>query len=524
MKRRDFLRTTGAGAVLPAVINGLSLQAFAEDSPLHTLLSNATDTDHVLVIVQLSGGNDGLNMVLPKDNYSAYYNARTNIAIPEAKILSLNKFNNTGLNPAMTSMQTLFNEGKLGIVQAVGYPQPNFSHFRATDIWMSAADSTQVLTSGWGGRYLNYEYPNFPNGYPTSSMPDPLGIQIGSVTSLTFQGPAVNMGMSISNPTSFYNLLNGVEDPAPNTPAGKELKYLRLVSKQTQQYAAVVKDAAAKVPVQGTYPANNSLADQLKIVARLVKGGLKTRLYMVSYGGFDTHSLQVNPADTTIGSHANLLKNISDAIKAFQDDLKGLGVDERVVGMTFSEFGRRIKSNSSGGTDHGAAAPMILFGKNVTNAVWGNSPEIPTNASVNDNIPMQYDFRSIYASLLENWLCVKNSDLQIIMLKNFQNIPLVNSATCKNVIPNTSGTSLITNNPNPFTSSTRITFTTQGGHTLIQIMDTLGRVLATPVDQDYSQPGTYSIIFNGKALPVGIYYARLQNGAIQQLRTMMKAR
>ena len=137
---------------------------------------------------------------------------------------------------------------------------------------------------------------------------------------------------------------------------------------------------------------------------------------------------------------------------------------------------------------------------------------------------MQYDFRSIYASLLENWLCVKNSDLQIIMLKNFQNIPLVNSATCKNVIPNTSGTSLITNNPNPFTSSTRITFTTQGGHTLIQIMDTLGRVLATPVDQDYSQPGTYSIIFNGEALPVGIYYARLQNGAIQQLRTMMKAR
>ena len=524
MKRRDFLRTTVPATVLPAVINGLSLKAFAEDSPLHVLLSNSTDTDHVLVIVQLSGGNDGLNMVLPRDNYSAYYNARTNIAIPEAKILALNKFDNTGLNPAMTSLQTLFNDGRLGIVQAVGYPQPNFSHFRATDIWMSAADSTQVLTSGWGGRYLNYEYPNFPNGYPTSTMPDPLGIQIGSVTSLTFQGPAVNMGMSISNPTSFYNLLNGVEDPAPNTPAGKELKYVRLVSKQTQQYATVVKDAAAKVPVQGAYPANNSLADQLKIVARLVKGGLKTRLYMVSYGGFDTHSLQVNAADTTTGTHANLLKNISDAIKAFQDDLKGLGVDDRVVGMTFSEFGRRIKSNSSGGTDHGAAAPMILFGKNVTNAVWGNSPALPANATVNDNIPMQYDFRSIYASLLENWLCVKNSDLQTIMLKNFQNIPLVNSSTCKNVPPNTSGTNLITNYPNPFTSSTRITFTTQGAHTLIQIMDTLGRVLSTPVDQDYSQPGTYSITFDSGALPSGVYYARLQNGAIQQVRTMMKVR
>ena len=171
MKRRDFLRTTVPATVLPAVINGLSLKAFAEDSPLHALLSNATDTDHVLVIVQLSGGNDGLNMVLPRDNYSSYYNARTNIAIPEAKILALNKFDNTGLNPAMTRMQTLFNEGKLGIVQAVGYPQPNFSHFRATDIWMSAADSTQVLTSGWGGRYLNYEYPNFPNNIIGAAAP-----------------------------------------------------------------------------------------------------------------------------------------------------------------------------------------------------------------------------------------------------------------------------------------------------------------------------------------------------------------
>ncbi len=524
MKRRDFIKTTGTGAVIPAVIGGFSLKAFGEDSPMNTLLANATDTDHVLVIVQLSGGNDGLNMVLPKDNYSAYYNARTNIAIPESKILGLNKFDNTGLHPAMTGMQTLFNEGRLGIVQAVGYPQPNFSHFRATDIWMSATDSNQVLTSGWGGRYLNYEYPNFPNGYPTSSMPDPLGIQIGSVTSLTFQGPAVNMGMSISNPTSFYNLLNGVEDPAPNTPAGKELKYVRLVAKQTQQYTTVIKNAAEKVPVQGAYPSQNSLADQLKIVARLIKGGLKTRLYMVSYGGFDNHSLQANPTDTTTGTHATLLKNVSDAVKAFQDDIKTLGVEERVVGMTFSEFGRRIKSNSSGGTDHGAAAPMILFGKNVMPAVWGNNPALPVNATVNDNIPMQYDFRSVYASLLENWLCVKNSDLQTIMLKDFQNIPLVNSASCKTVSPNTSGISLITNSPNPFTASTTITFNTEGGHTLIQIMDTMGRVLSTPVDQVYPQAGRYSIPFYSGALPAGVYYARLQNGIIQQVKTMLKAR
>lgn len=523
MKRRDFIKTTGPALAIPAVINGFTLKAFASDSPLHTLLA-ATNTDHVLVIVQLSGGNDGLNMVIPIDNYSAYYAARQNIAIPQTKILSLNGETKSGLHPAMTGMQTMFNEGKLGIVQSVGYPAPNFSHFRATDIWMSSADSSQVLTSGWGGRYLNYEYPNFPNGYPTSSMPDPLGIQIGSVISLALQGPAVSMGMSITNPTSFYNLLNGVEDPAPNTPAGKELKYVRLISKQTQQYANVVKNAANAVPVQGIYPANNSLGDQLKIVARLIKGGLKTRVYMVSYGGFDNHSLQADPNDTTIGTHANLLRNVSNAIKAFTDDLKGLGVEDRVVGMTFSEFGRRIKSNSSGGTDHGSSAPMILFGKNVNAAVLGTSPVLPANATVNDNIPMQYDFRSVYASLLENWLCVKNADLQTIMLKNYQTLPVINSAACKTVIPNTGGTTLINNYPNPFTGDTTITFTTTGGHTLIQIIDTVGRVIDTPIDAVYPQAGTFTVPFHSYRFPSGVYYARLQNGAVVQMRTMLKVR
>ena len=199
-------------------------------------------------------------------------------------------------------------------------------------------------------------------------------------------------------------------------------------------------------------------------------------------------------------------------------------MDERVVGMTFSEFGRRIKSNSSGGTDHGAAAPMILFGKNVTPAVLGTSPTLPVNATVNDNIPMQYDFRSVYASLLENWLCVKNSDLQTIMLQNFQSLPLVNSASCKPANINASGLTLITNYPNPFTSSTSITFKTDGGHTLIQIIDTLGRVLATPVDKDYPVAGSYTIHFDSGPLPSGVYYARLQNGAVQQVRTMMKVR
>jgi hypothetical protein len=330
------------------------------------------------------------------------------------------------------------------------------------------------------------------------------------------------MGMSISSATNFYNLINGVADPVPNTPAGKELAYIRSVSQQTQQYATVIKNAAAKVTRQVNYPTPNPLADQLKIVARLIAGGLKTRVYMVSYGGFDTHSAQVNSNDTTTGAHANLLKNVSAAIKAFQDDLRMLGSDERVVGMTFSEFGRRVKSNASTGTDHGSAAPLFLFGKNVMGGVLGDTPILPANATVGDNVPFQYDFRSVYATLLSKWLCVDDKDLQQIMLKNFQQLSLVQSIGCKKPV-DLSGEQLISNYPNPFTSSTVITFKTAGGHTLIQVMDASGRVVANLTDKDYPA-GTYTIVFNSGILPSGMYYARLQNMAIQQVRPMLKVK
>lgn len=507
--------------LLPSLLSGLSVRAFGAGSDIMKALQlPVTETDHVFVIVQLNGGNDGLNMVIPIEHFSAYVNARPNIYIPEKKTLALN--GKAALHPAMTGLKSLYDEGQLKVVQSVGYPQPSFSHFRATDIWMSASDSDQVVNTGWAGRYLNYEYPNFPNGYPNATMQDPLAIQIGSATSLTLQGPAVSMGMSISNTSNFYNLINGIQDPAPNTPAGKELTYIREIAQQTQQYATVIKAAAAKTVQQVAYPVKNSLGDQLKVVARLIKGGLKTRIYMVNYGGFDTHSAQTDSADTTVGYHANLLMNLSDAIKAFQDDLKFLGVQERVVGMTFSEFGRRIKSNGSDGTDHGSAAPLFLFGKNVIGGVLGDTPVLPANAAVNDNLPFQYDFRSIYSTVLSNWLCVNDDDLQQIMLKNFQQLPLVNGGGCKKAV-NLSGEVLISNYPNPFTSSTIITFVTGGGHTLVQVIDTLGRVVANLIDKEYTA-GTYTVTFNGAQLPNGVYYARLQNLASQQVRAMLKVR
>ncbi|MEP7279869.1 MAG: DUF1501 domain-containing protein [Bacteroidota bacterium] len=529
MKRRDFLRNTlPTATILPALIGGFSVKAYSADSPFMQALMGATiDTDKVLVLIQLNGGNDGLNMVIPIDGYGNYYNARANIAIPQNKVLALNGNSKTGLHPSMTGMQTLYNEGKLAIVQAVGYPSPNFSHFRATDIWMSASDANVEVDSGWTGRYLASEFPNYPNGFPNSAMPDPLAIQIGSITSLALQGPAVSMGMSISDPTNFYNLINGVVDPAPDTPWGKELKYIRLVAQQTQQYSVVIKAAAAAVPSQGNYPSGNDLAAQLKIVARLVKGGLKTRIYMVSTGGFDTHSAQTINSDTTVGNHANLLLKVSDAIKSFMDDLKGLGVEDRVMGMTFSEFGRRIKSNSSIGTDHGAAAPVFVFGKNVRPGIVGSNPAVPSSVTVNDNIPFQYDFRSIYASLLNQWFCVKDTDLQTIMFKDFQNIPLCINAACGSTgiddVYRNAGDQLIINYPNPFVETTKITFKTRGGHTLVHIIDTLGRSIKTLTDQEYTA-GVYTVDFDGYGLPSGVYYTRLQNGVLQQVRPMLKVR
>jgi len=525
MKRRDFLKKTiPAATLLPAIVDGYSVKAFTGNSPLLLALMNPSiDTDHVLVIVQLSGGNDGLNTVIPKDNYGNYYNARPNIAIPQNRILTLTGTNATGLHPGLTGMQALYNEGKLSIVQAVGYPSPNFSHFRATDIWMSGSDAGAVVNSGWAGRYLNTEYPNFPNGFPNTTMPDPLAIQIGSVTSLTLQGPNVSMGMSITDPTSFYNLINGVQDPVPNNYMGHELSFIRDVASQTNLYAVRIRDAANAVTQQSTYPSPNPLADQLKIVAKLIKGGLKTRVYMVNYGSFDTHSLQTNTTDTTTGTHNTLLTNISNAIKAFMDDCKFLGVEERVIGMTFSEFGRRIKSNSSTGTDHGAAAPMFLFGKNVVPGIAGTNPAIPANVTVNDNIPFQYDFRSVYASVLEKWFCVDNTTLQTILFTNFQSLNIVKSIGCINSPDPNAGDTLVKIYPNPFAQFVSIKFSTTGGHTLIQVIDTLGRVLKTPVDRDYTA-GTYEINFDSGVLPTGVYYVRLQNGPVQQVKPMLKIR
>jgi uncharacterized protein (DUF1501 family) len=424
MKRREFFRSS-MPVLLPALIPGISLRAMTS-SFLRPMRDEASD--HVLVLIQLNGGNDGLNTVIPLQSYDAYHNARANIAIPEDKVLRLERFDGTGLHPAMPELQQLFNAGKLTIIQGVSYPQPNFSHFRATDIWLTGADAGEVLPTGWAGRYLDRKYPHFPQDYPNTQMPDPLAIQVGSLVSPALQGPELTMGMAISNPTSFYDLIGDNAAPLSDSRAGDQLAYIREMSVKTDQYAGVIKKAAQKVTKQSDkYPATgkNPLADQLKIVARLIAGGLQTRIYLVSMGGFDTHAKQTDSADTSTGVHAKLLGKLSEAINVFQDDLSYLQVSTRVVGMTFSEFGRRIQSNGSGGTDHGSAAPVFVFGEGVRPGIVGQNPVWPSALTVNDNIAMQYDFRAIYSTFLEKWFRADQVATEAVLFKDFTALPII---------------------------------------------------------------------------------------------------
>jgi uncharacterized protein (DUF1501 family) len=517
------------------LLGGYTFKAYGRGPVLESLVGAATETDHVLVMIQLNGGNDGLNTVIPLDQYSALMAARGNIAIAENKVLKLTE--KTGLHPSLHKLRDLYKVGNLAVVQNVGYPNPNFSHFRATDIWLTASDSDQTLTSGWLGRYLDGEYPDYPSGYPNAVSPDPLAIQIGSVVSLGLQGPEVSMGMALTSPTSFYQLVSGGVDTAPNTPAGHELTFIRQVAQQTQQYATVITNAANSASnLSPLYPiaGQNSLADQLKIVAQLIAGGLKTRIYVVNLGGFDTHSAQIDQTlGTDVGNHANLLKKLNDAIFAFQDDLKLLGVDGRVVGMTFSEFGRRIKSNSSFGTDHGTSAPQFIFGKPIRGNVLGANPILPASATVNDNIPMAHDFRSVYASLLNDWFGVPQAELDTLLLSGFQSLPLIYRRTGKDpqlpvinsdiVTPISSqpmALGLRQNYPNPFNPSTKIAFTTNGESVEIKVYDSLGREIQTLADGSFA-PGYHEVTFDAGDLPAGVYYYRLQSGGFQEVKSMM---
>jgi uncharacterized protein (DUF1501 family) len=493
MKRRNFIKTS-ALATIPLALNGIPLMASSQidSQSLDTLANAAVNCGKILVIIQMNGGNDGLNTVFPVDKWDNLVSARSNILMNQSSVLTLNNNITTGFHPAMPEMKNLYDNGKLMIVQGVSYPNPNYSHFRATDIWFTGSNSNQNLDSGWIGRSLNKLYPNFPVAYPNSNMPDPLAIQIGSTLPFSLQGPNINMGYNAPDPNSLVNVVNEVTDPPSNTDYGSELKFLRLMKDQSNVYRSAIQTAynVAQTSQSVTYPTNNSLASQLRIVAKLINGGLKTPIYVVNHpGSHDTHENQVDANNKTIGNQANNLGILSKAIGAFQQDLQNMGKANMVTGMTFSEFGRRIKSNGSLGTDHGSGAPVIFFGaalntgqSNVAGTAYpvsgmiGSSPDLPVNATVNDQVPMQFEFKRLYATVMQDWLCMTEAQTNEVLGGTYSKLPIFN-----NTVLSTNDFELDNNNfvsvfPNPVTDKIlNLQFNTTSVDTLnIQIFSIQG--------------------------------------------------
>ena len=468
MKRRSFIKT-GALATIPFALNGIPVMASSQidSQSLDTLANAAANCGKVLVVIQMNGGNDGLNTVFPIDKWDNMVNARSNILMNQSSVLNLNNNPTTGFHPAMPEMKNLYDNGKLMIVQGVSYPNPNYSHFRATDIWFTASNSNQNLDSGWIGRSLNKLYPNFPAAYPNSDMPDPLAIQIGATLPFSLQGPNINMGYSAPDPNSLVNVINQITDPPSNSDYGSELTFLRLMKDQSNVYRSAIQNAynVAQTSQTVTYPTNNSLASQLRIVAKLINGGLKTPIYIVNHpGSHDTHENQVDVNNKTIGKQADNLSILSKSIGAFQQDLEFMGKANMVTGMTFSEFGRRIKSNGSLGTDHGSGAPVIFFGaalntsqSNVAGTAYpisgmiGSSPDLPLNATVNNQVPMQFEFKQLYATVMQDWLCMTEAQTNDVLGGTYSKLPIFN-----NTLLSTTNFELEDNNfvsvfPNPVT-------------------------------------------------------------------------
>lgn len=511
MDRRSFLKT-GAAAGAVSLGSG-SLKAAFGMSPLAMAASQQAD-DKVLVVIRLDGGNDGLNTILPLDQYANLAKARANVLIPEAKALKFGD-GSSAFHPGMQGLYNMYQSGMVKIIQGVGYPSHNQSHFRSTDIWFTASDSNQVLDSGFLGRYLDGLYPDYPEGYPNTAFPDPPSVQIGSTLLTLLQGDNVGMGMAVSNPTNIYALVPDGIDTAPNTPAGHELTFIRQMAAQTQKYGESIKKAVAAATNKSTlYPATgNRLSDQLKAVARLVAGGLKTKVYVVSVGGFDLHAAQVDSTDPTLGKHNDLLSQLSVAVMAFQDDLRLLGLENRVVGMTVSEFGRRILSNASFGTDHGTASPMLVFGKPVAGAMIGTNPVIPATVTTKDNVAMQHDFRSVYASVLQGWLGVSAAELKRIMLKDFPILPLFGvSQGVRPGMGRLAGFALEQNFPNPFRGMTTIRYAVPGGgRATLKVYDLRGGEVRVLADGTHAA-GMHQATLESTALRPGKYFYRLQAG------------
>ena len=474
MKRRDFIRSSSALS-LPILLNGMGVSAVTKSMLFNHISS---DNDKILILIYMGGGNDGLNTLIPMNEYDVLANVRSSIILPETSLIQID--NDNALHGSMSGFKTLYDEDKLGIIQGVSYANQNRSHFRSTDIWNTGSDSASYLKTGWYGRYLDTIHPTYPTNYPNSEFPDPLAMTIGYTLSETCQGDSSNFSLALIDPTSASSVPEAViGDYAVGECYGDEYKFILDTIDQSNLYSARVSETYDNGNnISDKYPADNRLAQQLKIVARLISGGSTTKIYILNQGGYDTHADQVVAADHTTGNHANLLGVLSDAVCAFQDDISQLGYGEKVMGMTYSEFGRRIRSNFSFGSDHGTAAPMFLFGECVEGGTLGNNPEIDANVDGQAGLEMQYDFRSVYASVLIDWFGVEESAIGDLLFEDFQYLPILKN--CGTPMSNEETAILIkemTVYPNPTSSNLQVKFEVEADTYNVKIYSVLGGVV-----------------------------------------------
>jgi uncharacterized protein (DUF1501 family) len=392
--RRVFMRRglalLAAAPTLPAFLNNTCLALEHQADGALTQQPSGKD-GKILVVLQLAGGNDGLNTLVPYAD-DAYHRARPTLGVDPTIVHKLNDY--VGLHPNLLPLTKLFEKGMATAIQGVGYPNPNRSHFRSTDIWESAQPDRQIATSGWVGRYFD----NSCSG----ADPHP-GISMGAAVPLAMQGEKITP-LAFERPESYryrgpdvgrYLKLNRA--PEADQSAGgaqSQLDFLHRTAMDAQVSSEAILRVTAGHRPEAAYPPGE-FGLGLQTVAAMIGGGLSTRVYYVSMGGFDTHANER-------ARHDQLMKQLGMGLDAFWTEMTTQGNADRVLMMTFSEFGRRVQQNASGGTDHGAAAPMFVFGGGIKGGVAGEHPSL-TNLDQGD-LRFTTDFRSVYATILQDWL------------------------------------------------------------------------------------------------------------------------
>ncbi len=387
MKRRDFLKNTTLASgvfLIPSFLKPFEALAFDELSGYKNL-----------VIVQLSGGNDGLNTVVPY-GIDAYYQKRKSIALPQNEIIRLDELQ--GLNPNMGALREIYDQGWMTVLNSVGYPNPDRSHFRSMDIWQTASNSDEYLTTGWIGRYLDSNCQTCKDPYTAVEVDDTL--------SLALKGKS-GKGIAVKDPAKLYNntrepFFKEVIESHNKHLNEDNLGYLYKTMIETYSSAGYIQKTSKTYESKGDYP-QTGFANQLKTVSRFINSGLKTRVYYVSLSGFDTHTGQID-------QQGRLLKQYSEGMAAFLKELKSTGKLNDTLVLTFSEFGRRVEQNASNGTDHGTANNVFVFGGNLKKpGIYNGAPDL-ANLD-NGDLKYKIDFREVYATVLDKWLDVNNSDI-----------------------------------------------------------------------------------------------------------------